>query len=86
MYINVKINDYLLFIVNIVMRIRRVEYSFECFHLSLAEMNRGPSILDPVNLAKQCRSVEYSFLTVKTAPRKASSRVNRVAKISAELL
>ena len=69
------------------MRIRRVEYSFECFHLSLAEMNRGSSILDPVNLAKQCRSVyKYSFLTVKTAPRKASSRVNKVAKISAEPL
>ena len=86
MYINVKINYYLLFFVDIVMRIRRVENNFECFHLSLAEINRGPSIVDPVNLAKQCRSVEYIFLTVKTAPRKALSRVNRVAKISAEPL
>ena len=86
MHINVKINYYLLFVVGIVVRVRRVECGFECFHLSRAEMNRGPSIMDPVNLDKQCRSVEYSFWTVKTAPRKASSRVNRVAKISAEPL
>ena len=66
MYINVKIDYYSLFIiVNIVMRIRRVEYSFEYFHLSLEEMNREPSILDEVNLAKQCRSVVYSFFTVQ---------------------
>ena len=63
------------------MRIRHAEYSFDSPHLPLEEINPRPSILDQANLAKQCRVVEYSILNVKTAPHKASSRVNKVAKI-----